>query len=278
MTHEIQKKPNLRRYLFATILPIILLLVTLFFSIFDQVKRYKFTQKELIGIQAIEYLYGGLTELQKIRGYTQIALWKNGEVHENLEKLKNQFLERFHQQVWMQQVDEFDLKDESDILYDQAQKIFQVDLPYAQGVDLFTEHSNLITVILQLMQLTADRSNLILDPELDTYYLIDILDKQIPYLAESIGRVRGTGSGLISKGVASKEDCEHLQSYVSAIQTRIETIENAQAIIAKVASNMTEELHLVPDKLDEVIVMLFRQCNLIEDEQSFQEMHPEIFF
>jgi diguanylate cyclase (GGDEF)-like protein len=278
MSYESQNRPNLRRYLFATIIPIILLSVTLIFSILDQIEQYKFTQKELTGIQTIEHLYDGLTELQKIRGYTQIALWKNGESHENLKRLKNQFLNRFHQQSWILQVEEFNLQAESDFLYDQAQKLFQVDLPYAQGLNLFAEYSNLITGLLQLMQLTADRSNLILDPELDTYYLIDILDKQLPYLAESIGRVRGTGSGLISKGVASKEDFKHLQSYLAAIQTRIENIENAQAIIAKVASDMTENLHLVPDEFDEAVTMLYKESSLIKDEQTCKEMHPEIFF
>lgn len=145
---------------------------------------------------------------------------------------------------------EFHLATESDFLYDQAQTLFQVDLPYAQRLELFTKYSNLITGILQLMQLTADRSNLILDPELDTYYLIDILDKQIPYLAESIGRVRGTGSGFISKGVASRQEYELQQSYLTAIQTRAENIRNSQAIIAKVASDMTDELRLIPDELD----------------------------
>ncbi|HID03625.1 MAG TPA: GGDEF domain-containing protein, partial [Desulfobacterales bacterium] len=219
-----------------------------------------------------------MTELLKIRGYTQIALWKDGGSHENLKRLKNQFLERCHQQSWMNQVEEFNLQAESIFLYNQTQNFFQVDLPHAQDHDLFAEYSHLITGILQLMQLAADRSNLILDPELDTYYLIDILDKQIPYLAESIGRVRGIGSGFISIGAASKEDFKLLQSYLSAIQTRIENIENAQAIIAKVASNMTDDLHLVSDEFDEAVAMLFKESSLIKDEQVCREMDPEKFF
>jgi len=278
MIHETKTKSNLRRYLLATILPIILLLVTLSFSIFDHIEQYKLTKKELIGIQSIEYLYGGLTDLQQIRGYTQIALWNKGEVHDHLSELKKQFFDRFLQEAWKQQVIELNLQSEFDLLHDQAQEVFKVNLSNAQDVDLFTWHSNLVTGILQLMQLVADRSNLILDPDLDTYYLIDILDKQIPYLAESIGRVRGIGSGLISKEELSEVDFERLQRNLSAIQTRIENIANAQAIIAKVASYMTEELQLVPNKLDIIIARLFSRCVLMEDEQARQEMQPETFF
>ncbi len=278
MNHETKDKASLRRYLLATILPVILLSVTLSFSVFDQIKQYQFTQKELIGIQAIEYLYGGLTDLQKIRGYTQIALWKNDDGNGNLKLLKRQFLDRFQQQAWRQRVNELTLEAEVDLLYDKAEKVFQINFSDARDMNLFARYSKLISDVIQLIQLVADRSKLILDPELDTYYLIDILGKQIPYLAESIGRVRGTGSGLISKGVPSKEDLEHLQSYQVAIQTRIENILSAQAIIAKVASNMKEELHLVPNEFDEVIARIFNQCTLIENEQVSPQMDSEGFF
>ncbi len=278
MNHETKTKSNLGRYLLATILPIILLSITLSFSIFDHVKQYRLTKRELTGIQAIEYLYGGLTDLQKIRGYTQIALWNKGEVHEHLGRLKAHFFDSFRQQAWKEQVLELNLQTEFDLLQNQAREIFKIDLDNAQDVYLFKRHSNLITGILQLMQLVADRSHLILDPDLDTYYLIDILDRQIPYLVESIGRVRGIGSGLISKKVVSEVDFERLQSHLSAIQTRTENIENAQAIISKVASYMTEELQLVPDELDTVIADLFDQCTLMEVEQARQQMLPEVFF
>lgn len=129
-----------------------------------------------------------------------------------------------------------------------------------------------------MIQLTVDRSKLILDSELDTYYLIDIIGKQIPYLAESIGRVRGTGSGLISKGIANTDEFKQLQSYLSAIRTRIENIENAQVIIAKVASNMKEELQLVPDELDKLVAKLYPQCTLIKNQETCKKMHPEPFF
>ena len=278
MTQEIQNKPSLQRYLFATILPIILLSITLSISILDQKKQYQFTKNELVGIQTMEFLYSRLTELQKIRGYTQIVLGGHNDVQKNLGQQKNNFLNGFQQQFWIQQVDNFNLQNESDLLFKQAQQLFQVHLPNAKSQELFAKHSNLITSILQLMQLTADRSNLILDPELDTYYLIDVLNKQIPYLVESIGRVRGTASGLISKGFANKDDLENLQNYLSAIETRIENIDNAQAIIAKVSSKMTEELHLIPDELDQFISKLNLQCDLIKEQHSCQKMHPKEFF
>jgi len=278
MSYKTKNKSNFKRYLIATILPIILLSITLAFSIFDHIKQYKFTQKELIGIYTIEYLYGGLTELQKVRGYTQIALWNDDDVNENLKILKKRFLDRFQKQAWKQQVNELTLVTEVERLYDEAQKVFQVNGSDIQDRELFTRYSNLISDVLQLIQLVADRSHLILDPELDTYYLIDVVGKQIPYLAATIGRVRGTGSGLLSKGIPSEDDLERLQSYQAAILTRIENILSAQEIIAKVSSNMKEELHLVPDEFDEVVTSLFKQCILIENSQVNHEMAPDVFF
>ncbi|WED22959.1 bacteriohemerythrin [Vibrio sp. JC009] len=63
----------------------------------------------------------------------------------------------------------------------------------------FAEHTRLITDVLNHMQHIANESNLILDPELDSYYLMDSIVSVLPSLAESMGQVRGMGAGAIAK-------------------------------------------------------------------------------
>lgn len=148
MNDETKDKANFTLYLLATIIPIILLSVTLSFPILDHIKQYRFTQKELIGIQVIESLYDSLTESQKIRGYTQIALWNSAESPEKLQALKSQFLARLQQEPLKQQVDQLNLQDEFHFLDKQAQQLFLIKQASVQSADLFTKHTSLITTIL----------------------------------------------------------------------------------------------------------------------------------
>ncbi len=269
---------NLRRYLLATIIPILLLTVSLSLFLYDQLQQYTFIKKEIEGVRTIKMLYGGLTDLQKIRGYSQIFLWGHSEVDGNLQKLKGHFLENFHRKEWLRKVDIFRVQAESIHLYDKAQTLFLIDLAEARSVDLFSEYSQLISEILQLMQLTADRSNLILDPELDTYYLIDILTKQIPYLSESIGKVRGLGSGLIAKGTVSKEETDQLQGFLTIIRTRINNVKEAQTVLSKVAADIAHQVNMLPDDLEKILRELFAQCRYIVDDHIQPAMDPEDFF
>ena len=271
-------KSNLRYYLFATLLPIILLSLSFSFLFYDHVRRYSYTNTEIKGIRMIDLLYAALTDLQKIRGYRQISLWSRQEdIEEQVEKLEERFLARFRTPEWREEVKLFQLEDETKQLEEEARRLFTIPASAPCKTELFNQFSTLITDILQLMQLTADHACLILDPELDTYYLIDVLDRQIPYLAEAVGRVRGMGSGLLAKETVTQEERELLHTFQAAIQARIESINNAQDIIIKSSSNL-QELHLLPKELDSLLSPLISECKRIENGREYHSMKPEQFF
>ncbi len=270
---------NLKRYLFATILPIIFLTLSLSVLLYDQVQLYTFTKTEIEGVQMIRALYHALTDLQKIRGYSQISQYgQHVEINRQLDYLKKRFLDRFRQKNWLLQTQAFHLLPEAEQLETNAKQLFKLKPSSGKKQQLFSRYSELITEIIQFMQLSADHSNLILDPELDTYYLIDVLNVQIPYLAESIGRVRGIGSGLLAKKTITDEERELLHNYQAAIKARIESIQNAQNIILKTSADLKHSLHLLPETLDTVITPLFNECLLIEDKNNCPQMNPEQFF
>jgi len=83
---------NLGRYLFATILPIIFLSLSLSVLLYDQVQLYTFTKTEIEGVQMIRALYHALTDLQKIRGYSQISQYgQHVEINRQLDYLTKPF-------------------------------------------------------------------------------------------------------------------------------------------------------------------------------------------
>jgi len=280
MSNQANSKNNLGRYLFATILPIIFLCLSLALHCYDQFQLYNFTRTEIEGVQTIKTLYLAFTDLQKIRGLSQIVQWGNhARVSRELANLKQSFLARFQDPGWLDHARKFDLRQETEAVVANARSLFNINLSTLRDQEeLFDQYSKLITEILQLMQLAASHSNLILDPELDTYYLIDVLDMEIPYLAEAIGRVRGMGSGLLAKKEISQQEKEKLYAFHAAIQARMESIENAQNIIFKTSAKLKKSLRLLPPDLNRVMDPLLKECQCIEGKIQCREMSPEDFF
>jgi len=60
-------------------------------------------------------------------------------------------------------------------------------------------HSALMDKVNKFVVSVADASNLTLDPELDTFYLMDVLVNRIPVVTNAMGQIRAIGTGTITK-------------------------------------------------------------------------------
>ncbi|ANQ85432.1 methyl-accepting chemotaxis protein [Azoarcus olearius] len=72
--------------------------------------------------------------------------------------------------------------------------------------DNFREHTAVIERMLSWIGDVGDVSNLALDPEGDSYNLIDPMLHALPEMTERLGRLRGRTTGLIARGSAERED------------------------------------------------------------------------
>ena len=64
--------------------------------------------------------------------------------------------------------------------------------------DAFDRHTKVIGEVIALIAAVADASNLTLDPDIDSYYLMNVLIFQGPELSDSLAQARGLGTGLIA--------------------------------------------------------------------------------
>ena len=64
----------------------------------------------------------------------------------------------------------------------------------------FDEHGKVVQHVIDLIAYVADTSGLILDPHLDSYYMMDLLVAQMPVLTEAMGQSRALGSGVAARG------------------------------------------------------------------------------
>ena len=69
------------------------------------------------------------------------------------------------------------------------------------AAESFAIHTKLTTDIMDLMRFVADESQLSVDPDLDTRYLIEGMVVNFPAIAENLGVMRGLGAGVAASGV-----------------------------------------------------------------------------
>ena len=67
-----------------------------------------------------------------------------------------------------------------------------------------SRHTQMIDRVLSAMVAVADETQLTLDPDIDTYYLMDAVVVKLPNLLERLGQMRARGTGILSKKEISK--------------------------------------------------------------------------
>lgn len=76
----------------------------------------------------------------------------------------------------------------------------------AQSRTMLEDHNSLIAHMLKANEMVLDHFTLRLDPEPDSYFLIDAMLVRAPILRETLGQVRGYGAGMLAQGQAGRED------------------------------------------------------------------------
>lgn len=74
-------------------------------------------------------------------------------------------------------------------------------------------HTDLIASLLAFIADVADHSNLTLDPEIDSFYLMDTMVKQVPESIENIGRLRATGMSILARRQITEEERQLMIAY-----------------------------------------------------------------
>src|SRR5204862_6933354 len=78
------------------------------------------------------------------------------------------------------------------------------------AADSFASHTKVIEQTLALITDVGDASNLTLDPDIDSYYLMNIIIFQGPELTETMARARGLGVSIAASKTATPEQIEIL--------------------------------------------------------------------
>ncbi|MBI1771434.1 MAG: nitrate- and nitrite sensing domain-containing protein [Burkholderiales bacterium] len=86
----------------------------------------------------------------------------------------------------------------------------------------YVAHTALVPKLLKVNDLIGDFYGLSLDPDKDTYQLIQAMFYQLPYLSEELGKTRAKGAGLLARKEASADDRLQLSSIVARVSDRLD--------------------------------------------------------
>ncbi len=102
----------------------------------------------------------------------------------------------------------------------------------------FQQHTVLIAKIYSLFELISNESGLVLDPELNTYYLMDAIVYRLPNVTENLGQSRGMGSGIAANGTINLEQRIALGTLLANIKSNAKLVNDGMVI------TLRENLHL----------------------------------
>ncbi|MES2046834.1 MAG: methyl-accepting chemotaxis protein [Pseudomonadota bacterium] len=106
----------------------------------------------------------------------------------------------------------------------------------------YIAHTALMPKLLKFNDLLGDHYGLSLDPDQDTYQLIQAMFYQLPYLSEELGKTRAKGAGLLARKEASAADRLLLSSILARVTDRLDQTLSAFNKAASINSDFQSKL------------------------------------
>ncbi|MFQ5580487.1 MAG: nitrate- and nitrite sensing domain-containing protein [Nitrospiria bacterium] len=189
---------------FALFIPLVVLIVML---AVEKDIAIDFGQKEIYGVEYLLPLNHAVVNIPKHRGMANVYLNGDLNIKERLESQARKIDEGF------EKISAVDLKHGA--LLDSTQKLRRLKEDWSElknktlrltAKESFERHSALIADVIGLISHVGDTSNLILDPDLDSYYLMDAIVVKLPVLSENLGQLRGLTSGVAARQEITNEE------------------------------------------------------------------------
>lgn len=167
----------------------------------------KFAQKERLGLQYNQPVRQLLEDVQQHRGMVNGYL-KGGTSFEQQINLKRSEIEEDIRAIDVvdQQIGSTLQTTEQWITLKEKWQTLKGKALSLNPQESFDAHTALIADILTLISHVGDMSNLILDPVLESYYLMDAAVIKLPSMTENMAQIRGLGTGaIVQKQITAEE-------------------------------------------------------------------------
>ncbi len=105
--------------------------------------------------------------------------------------------------------------------------------PQGAPAAVFADHTAQVEALRLLAMQIAERSQLLLDPEADTYFLMTLATQQALPWSEALGQVRGQGAGLLASGQATPMERAQLLSRSATLSEMLQDLQFSVAALER---------------------------------------------
>jgi methyl-accepting chemotaxis protein len=212
-------------------------------------KNTQFSQKEIYGSKLLPSIKDLLLSTQKLRGATASLLNGNTDMQQKVDRYKSETLSNLEKAVKTIKNGQIDGLEESIIKIENDLKNLTSTAMTLEAKEAFKRYSDIVNSEMDLIVLIGDNSNLILDPQIDSFYLMDAVINKLPKIFEHTGRVRGLSAAIAAKHNITVDEKLALLKSTSAISENMHDIDNGFNSAYRVNPN-------IKDKMDKLRVDL----------------------
>lgn len=228
-----------------TLLMSIPIVSLLYFFLSTRQEAIVFAQKELTGVEYLKPLKNLFEHLPQHRGLVAASLAGQGEQKERLASMQNAI------ETDLKTLDGVDQRlgktlETTDKLQGLAKgwqelKRQAFDLKAAESLE---RHTRLVAEVRALIQHVGDKSNLILDPDLDSYYVMDAVVNRVPDIMEQVGTLRGLVSAWGMRKSMTVEEQTHVRLLIGQIKDSLNALQ--RGLHVAYTENRALEVRLAP--------------------------------
>lgn len=110
------------------------------------------------------------------------------------------------------------------------------------AADIFSRHTRLISKVYSLFEQISNESGLVLDPNINTSFLMDVIIYRTPLVTENLGQSRGMGSGVAARGEITLKQRVRLGMMLANIDSNFASVESNMKIAFKENIGLEEQL------------------------------------
>ena len=228
-------------------------------------ENVQFSQKEVDGAKLLPSAKNLLLATQSLRGTTASYLSGNSALKDKISSLQSDIeskLKIFNETFSSTTID--GLSEEVNAI----RNSFQALLPEALNLEskvAFARYTDIVEKELDLIVLIGDSSNLILDPDLDSFYMMDAVINKLPNVFENAGKVRGLGAAILSRGSITNPEISNISTWKSNVGASLHSLESGfdsayrsnsklKAILDEKKSSIINKYKLYLDNIDKHLV------------------------
>ncbi|MBE9537098.1 MAG: PAS domain S-box protein [Proteobacteria bacterium] len=245
-------KVNRWRYVAATLLPLLLVFVSLYFVVSNYKGDIDFIKKEIQGIHDIRQIHKATLTLQQIRGLTNVEMHGDLSLEGRIKKLQQRFKKELSEIISNGSAVRFAPRQPLEDLLSRIEALFSIEEGTMTAEVLFNKYSDLISDLILISRTISNNSNLILDPQSDSYYIVLMIAERIPNIIETIGRVRGIASGLYAAEDRGKE-LPLLYKHLNILRYELTNLERTEVILVEESSDLWVQIASFDADMDAAI-------------------------